>query len=73
MLKVITFSVTGARTAAVCDDGPAGAESCPHAVVEAVAAANSRAAKIVRTSTAVAKWLPTDKDEQAGALQRLTP
>jgi glycosyltransferase involved in cell wall biosynthesis len=73
MLNVITFSVTGARAAAVCEDGPAGAESCPQAVVEAVAAANSRAAGIVRTSTAVANWLPADKDEQAGALQRLTP
>jgi len=72
MLKVITFSVTGAR-AAVCEDGPEGAESCPQAVVEAVAAANSRAAKVVRTSTAVANRLPADKDEQAGTLQRLTP
>jgi hypothetical protein len=73
MLNVITFSVTGARAAAVCEVGPAGAESCPQAVVEAVAAANSRAANFVRTSTAVANWLPADKDEQAGTLQRLTP
>jgi hypothetical protein len=71
MLNVITFSVTGALAAAE-DEGPAGAASCPHAGVEAAAAAHSRAVVMVRTSTAVANRLPANKEEQAGALQRMT-
>jgi hypothetical protein len=76
MLNVITFSVTGDLTAAAGeddDDGPPGAASCPHADVDAAAAANSRAVVRIRTSTAIANRLPANKEEQAGALQRMTP